>query len=41
MFYQRNLQLLNKLVTYTPQDTMKYIQNSLPKNGFKNKYADK
>jgi predicted glycosyltransferase involved in capsule biosynthesis len=41
MFYQRNLQLLNKLVTYTPQDTIKYIQNSLPKNGLKNKYADK
>ena len=41
MFYQRNLQLLNKLVIYTPQDTIKYIQNSSPKNGLKNKYADK
>lgn len=41
IYYQRNLQLLNKLVTYTPQDTMKYISLSSPKNGLKNKYADK
>jgi glycosyltransferase involved in cell wall biosynthesis len=41
IFYQRNLQLLNKLITYSPTDTMKYIANSAPKNGFKNKYHDK
>ena len=41
IFYQRNLQLLNKLVTYSPTDTMKYIANSAPKNRFKNKYHDK
>lgn len=41
MYYQRNLQLLNKLVNITVDETRRYVQNSLPKNGFKNKYADK
>ena len=41
MFYQRNLQLLNKLVTLTADETRKYISNSINKIGMKNKYYDK
>jgi len=35
--YQRNLQLLNKLVTLTPQDMQKHINASIQKIGMKNK----
>lgn len=35
--YQRNLQLLNKLVALTPQDMQKHINASIQKIGMKNK----
>lgn len=41
MFYQRNLQLLNKLVTFNKEDLQKYIIQTSPKFGFKNTYCDK
>jgi len=41
IYYQRNLQLLNKLVGLNNNELLKYIQNSAPKNGLKNKYHDK
>ncbi len=41
MFYQRNLQLLNKLVTFNKEDIQRYIVGSYPKFGFKNTYCDK
>lgn len=41
MYYQRNLQLLNKLVNLKQDEVKKYITNSLTKIGLKNKYADK
>lgn len=40
-YYQRNLQLLNKLVNLTPDELKKYILNSFPKYGLKNSYCDK
>lgn len=36
--YQRNLQLLQQLVTLPKNDLIKAIQKNLPKNGMKNKY---
>ena len=39
--YNRNLQLLNKLVNLSVEDTRKYIGNSVPKIGTKNLYFDK
>lgn len=41
LFYQRNLQLLNKLINLPVEETKRYISSSAPKNGFKNKYHDK
>jgi hypothetical protein len=41
MFYQRNLQLLNKLVNFNKEDLQRYIVQSSPKFGFKNTYCDK
>jgi predicted glycosyltransferase involved in capsule biosynthesis len=41
MFYQRNLQLLNKLVNFNKEDLQRYIVQSSPKFGFKNTYYDK
>lgn len=40
-YYQRNLQLLNKLNSLSNEDLLKYIKNSAPKIGFKNTYFDK
>lgn len=40
-YYQRNLNLLNKLIQYSQQDLVRYINNSKGKQGFKNKYFDK
>ena len=41
VFYQRNLQLLNTLFKMNQQDTQRYINNSFPKMGLKNKYSDR
>ena len=41
IYYQRNLQLLNTLVKMNQQDTQRYINNSMPKMGLRNKYADR
>ena len=41
VYYKRNLQLLNKLVSISKEDLTKYISNSTPKIGFKNSYYDK
>lgn len=41
IFYQRNLQLLNKLVNFNKEDLQKYIIQTSPKFGFKNTYCDK
>ena len=40
-YYQRNLNLLNNLVKYSPQDLTKYVNSSKNKIGYKNKYFDK
>lgn len=41
IFYQRNLQLLNKLISFPIDETRKYISSSFQRNGLKNKYHDK
>jgi len=41
IYYQRNLQLLNKLVNLSPDELKKYISNTYQKFGFKNSYCDK
>lgn len=41
IFYQRNLQLLNKLVNLKPDELKRYADSKYPKFGFKNTYADK
>ena len=41
LYYQRNLQLLNYINNLSIEDLKKYIMNSIPKNGLKNKYYDK
>ena len=41
MYYQRNLQLLNRLVNMKPDEVQKYISSSATKIGMKNKYYDK
>ena len=40
-YYQRNLHLLNKLVNMKDDELIRYINNSMPKIGLKNKYSDK
>lgn len=40
-FYQRNLQLLEKLKSMSKEDTIKFINNSKPKIGLKNRFVDK
>lgn len=40
-FYQRNLQLLEKLKSMSNDDTLKFINNSRQKTGLKNRFADK
>ena len=40
-WYNRNLQLLNKLISFSIEDTKKYIGTSMNKIGFKNSYCDK
>lgn len=40
-YYQRNLQLLERLNSMTPDENIKYINNTKSKSGFKNKFADK
>ena len=41
IYYQRNLQLLNKLVNFQPEELKRYIMSTYPKFGFKNTYSDK
>lgn len=41
IYYQRNLQLLNKIINLKPDELQRYINNTYPKYGFKNSYCDK
>jgi predicted glycosyltransferase involved in capsule biosynthesis len=41
IYYQRNLQILNKIITFKEDELKKYIMNNAPKNGSKNTYCDK
>lgn len=40
-FYQRNIQLLEKLKSMPPEETIKYINSSKQKVGMKNRFADR
>jgi hypothetical protein len=38
LYYQRNLQLLNQLITLPKEDLVKTVNMSVQKNGMKNLY---